>query len=129
MLFSSGFAIIESDMGMYEVPLPISLLGFGMGAMLANFHIICGIMLVLRAVFNILERNASPRGPMCFKCLMFSLLGPCELLLLLSFIVDVISLYFVCLSVNGSIWLVCCVFNGVCELFGCYFVVEYYGSV
>ena len=40
---------------------------------LANFHM-CGIMLVM---------NASPRGPMCFTCLMFSLSGPCELLVLL----------------------------------------------
>ena len=51
-------------MGLYEVPLSMSLLGFGMGTMLANFHM-CGIMLVLRAVFNMLVRNARPRGPMC----------------------------------------------------------------
>ena len=37
----------------------MSLLGFGMGTMLANVHM-CGIMLVLRAVFNMLMRNASP---------------------------------------------------------------------
>ena len=79
-------AITEKmDMGLYEVPLSMSLLGFGMGTMLANFHI-CGIMLVLRAVFNMLVRNASPRGPMCFRCLMFNLSGPCELLCLLCFI-------------------------------------------
>ena len=54
-------------MGLYEMPL--SMLGFGMGTMLVNFHM-CGIMLVLRAVFNMLLRNASPRGPMCFRCLM-----------------------------------------------------------
>ena len=53
--------------------------------MLANFHM-CGIMLVLRAVFNMLVRNASPRAPMCFRCLMFILSGPCELLCLLCFI-------------------------------------------
>ena len=35
-------------MGLYEVPLSMSLLGFGMGTMLANFHM-CGIMLMLRA--------------------------------------------------------------------------------
>ena len=28
-------------------------------------------MLFLRAVLNILVRNASPRGPMCFRCLIF----------------------------------------------------------
>ena len=77
------FAITERrDMVLYEVPLSMSLLGFGMGNMLANFHM-CGIMLVLRAVFNMLVMNASPRGPMCFRCLMFSLSGPCELYLVL----------------------------------------------
>ena len=64
------------------LPLSMSLLGFGMGTMLANFHM-CGIMLVLRAVFNILVRNAGPRGPMCFRYLMFDSSGPCELLFLL----------------------------------------------
>ena len=62
-LFSSVFAITERrDMDLYEVSLSMSLLGFGMGAMLANFHM-CGIM--LRTVFNMLVRNASPRCPMC----------------------------------------------------------------
>ena len=51
MLFSSVFAITERrDMGLYEVPL--SLLGFGIGTMLANFHV-GGIMFLLRAVLNI----------------------------------------------------------------------------
>ena len=112
-------------MGLYEVPLSMSLLGFGMGTMLANFHM-CGIMLVLRAVFNMLVRNASPRGPMCFRCLIFNLSGPCELLFLLCFIAsymsccecDVMSLYLWCCSVNGSVCLVCCVFDSVCDLFG-----------
>ena len=40
-------------------------------------------MLLLRLVLNILLGNASPRGPMCFRCLIFSLSGPCELLFLL----------------------------------------------
>ena len=71
------------DMGLYAVSM--SLLGFEMGIMLANFHM-CGIVLVLRAVLNMLVRNASPRGPMCFRCLMFNLSGPCELLFLLCFI-------------------------------------------
>ena len=72
-------------MGLYEMPLAMSLLGFGMGTMLSNFHM-CGIMLVLRAVFNMLVRNASPRGPMYFWYLLFNLSGPCELLFLLCFI-------------------------------------------
>ena len=57
-------------MGLYEVPL--SLLGFGMGTMLAYFHM-CGIMLLLTAVLYMLVRNASPRGAYVFRCLMFSL--------------------------------------------------------
>ena len=39
-VFSSVFAITERrDMGLYEVPLSVSLLGFGIGTMLANFHV------------------------------------------------------------------------------------------
>ena len=64
-------------MCLYEVPLSMSLLGIGIGTMLANFHV-CGIMLVLRAVFNML---VSPRGPMWFRCMMFNLSGPSEFFL------------------------------------------------
>ena len=69
-------------MGLYEVPLSMSLLGFGMGTMLSNLHM-CAIMSVLRAVFNMLVRNESPKWHMRFMFLMFSLSGPCELLFLL----------------------------------------------
>ena len=76
MLFPSVFAITEMrGMGLYEVSLSMSLLGFWMGTILAKFHM-CGIMLLLRAVFNMLVRNTCPRGPMYFRCLMFSLSGP-----------------------------------------------------
>ena len=44
------------DMGLYEVPLSMCLLGFGMGTMLTNFHM-CGINLV----FNMLVRYASSK--------------------------------------------------------------------
>ena len=73
------------DMCLYEVTLSVSLLGFGIRTMLANFHM-WGIMFLLRAVLNILLRNASPRGTMCFRCLIFNLSGPCELLFILCFI-------------------------------------------
>ena len=77
------FAITEKrDMGLYELPLSVSLLGFGIGTMLANFHV-RDIMFLLRAVLNILVRNARPRWPMCIRCLIFSLSGPCGLLGLL----------------------------------------------
>ena len=49
---SSTVPITEiRDVGLYEVPLSMSLLGFGMGTMLANFRM-CGIVLFLRAVLN-----------------------------------------------------------------------------
>ena len=73
MLFSSVFALTERRyVGLYEMPLYMSLLGFGMRTMLANFHM-CGIILVLSAVLNMLVRNANLRGPMCFRCLLFNL--------------------------------------------------------
>ena len=50
-------------MGMYVVLFSMSSLGYGMGRMLASFHM-CGIMLFSRAVLNIVVRNASPRRPM-----------------------------------------------------------------
>ena len=55
------------------------------GTILGNFHI-CGMMFLLRAVLNILVRNASPKGPMCFRGLILIPSGPCELLFLLSVI-------------------------------------------
>ena len=70
---SPVFAITERrDMGLYEVHVSMFLLGFGRRNKLANFHM-CAIMLLLRAILNIILRNASPRGSMCFRCLMFSL--------------------------------------------------------
>ena len=101
-------------------------------------------MFLLRAVLNILVRNASPRGPMCSRCLIINLSGPCELLLFYNLLdlrsseCDVVSLYVVCCSVNvsGFFW---CLFDSVCELFGetirnvfgcnCNFVAECYGCV
>ena len=43
-------------------------------------------MFLLRAVLNILLRNATPREPMCFRCLIFNLSAPCKLLFLLCFV-------------------------------------------
>ena len=49
-LFSSVFEITERKvLSLYEVPLSMCLMGFGMGTMSANFHV-CGIVFVLRAV-------------------------------------------------------------------------------
>ena len=116
--------------------------GCGIRTMLANFHM-CGFMLLLRAVLNILVRNASSRGHMCFRCLMFSLAGPCELLFLFCFIVSrtwvVVSVMTYHCMLCVAVLLVSCVSDSVCEMFyqtihnifgsGCYFVVECYGSI
>ena len=72
------------DMSLYELPMSMFLLGFDMETMLAKFYM-CVIMLLLRAVLNMLVGNASPRGPMRFRCLMFSLSRHCEWLILLCF--------------------------------------------
>ena len=77
-------------MGLYAVPLSMSL--FWDGDYVTNFHMFC-IMLVLRAGFNMLVRKTSPRRPMCFRCLMFSLSGPCEC-----------YFYFVLLSPGPELW-------------------------
>ena len=100
-------------------------------------------MFLLRAVLNILVRNASPRGPMCFRCLIFNLSGPCELLFLLCFIAswtcEIVSVmlypFMLCVALLMRLF---CVLR-VCELFGetirnvlgcsCYFVVECYGCI
>ena len=84
-LFSVSAITERRNMGMYEVPLSMSLLDFGIGTMLANFHM-CGIMLVLRAVFNNVREECGSTRIYMFRCLMFSLSGPCELLFLLCFI-------------------------------------------
>ena len=39
-VFSSVFAITErSEMGLYDVPMSMSLFGFGIGMMFASFHV------------------------------------------------------------------------------------------
>ena len=61
----------------------MSLLGFGMGTMLASF--IC-VVFVGKSSFQHACEECESKGPMCFTCLMFSLSGPCEMLFLLCFI-------------------------------------------
>ena len=68
-------------------------------------------MFLLRAVLNILLRNASPRGSKYFRCLIFSLSGPCELFFaLFSCFLDlrsgeynVVSLY-VCVALSMDLF-------------------------
>ena len=71
------------DMGLYEVPLSMSLLDFGMGTMLVPY---AWYYVGIKSSFNMLVRNANARGPMCFRCQIFNLSGFSELLFLLCFI-------------------------------------------
>ena len=53
------------DMGLYEVPLSVSLLGFGIGTMLANFHVWSSKECVCCAC----DPNERLRAPsICFGC-------------------------------------------------------------
>ena len=62
MVFSNVFAITERrHIGLYEIPFSMSLLGFVMGTMLGNFHM-CGIMLLLGAVLNMLVKMRVQEG-------------------------------------------------------------------
>ena len=68
------------DIGLYDVPMLMSLLGLGTGMMLANFHT-CGIL--LSVALYMFVRYFSPSLPMCLWCFMVMLSGPVELLFLL----------------------------------------------
>ena len=77
----------------------------------------------VRSSFNILVRNASPRGPMCFRCLIFNLPGPCELLFLLCFIAswtwEVVSAmlypYMLCVALLMCTFVLCVACLTVCK--------------
>ena len=79
-VFSSVFAITErSEMGLYDVPMFMSLYGFGIGRMFASFHV-RGMMLLFSDVLYV--RYASLSGPLCLRCLLLTLSGPVEFFLL-----------------------------------------------
>ena len=66
-------------------PVSFQLLRGGIWAYVSQLQYVM-YYVVVKCSLNILVRNASPRGPMCFRCLIFSLSGHCELLFLLCFI-------------------------------------------
>ena len=91
-------------MGLYEVPLSMSLLGFGMGTMLASFHM-CGIMLVLRVVLTCswgmrVQKGLCVLGAWCLICQ------------------DLVScyFYFVLLPLGPELWWVLCYILVFCAL-------------
>ena len=57
-------------MGLYDVPLFMTLFGFG-------------ICILFSDVLYMLVRYASPSGPTCLRCLMLTLSSPVELLFFL----------------------------------------------
>ena len=71
----------------------MSLLGFGMGIVFAFFHII-GMMFVLSDMLYMCVSRVIALGPRCFRCLMFVLSGPVELL-----VFECLMACFVCSSV------------------------------
>ena len=80
---SSVFSITDRrDIGLYDVPMLMALLGLEPGMMLANFHT-CGILLALSVALYMFVRYFSPSLPMCLRCFMLMLSGPVELLFLL----------------------------------------------
>ena len=68
-------------------------------------------MLVFKSVFNMLMRNVSPRGHTSFRCLMFSLSGPCELLFLHCFSCGGVMLYpcILCVALLMDLFILCVV--------------------
>ena len=68
-------------MGLYVVPFFCVFVGFWDRDYVSQLPGVRYYVFV-KSILNLLVRNASPRGPMCFRCLIFSLSGPCELFLL-----------------------------------------------
>ena len=82
IIFSSVFAITERrDMVLYEVPMYNVFTGFWDGDYVGQLPYVWYYVIVKNIFIH-----SSSRGPMCFRLIMFSLSGPCELLFLLCFI-------------------------------------------
>ena len=62
------------------MPVFRSFSGLGIGMILASFQI-CGIMFRFRDRLKRSVKNWMAKGPRCFRCLIFMLSGPVELLL------------------------------------------------
>ena len=121
-LLSSIFAITEGrDMDLYEVPL--SVLCFRIGDYVSQLPYLWYYVIVKSRFEH--DREECPGGPMCFRYMMFNLLGSCEWLFLLFYCLYLssgewndISLYFLCCSVNGSVRHVSCLSDSVCIFLG-----------
>ena len=85
-------------------------------------------MLLLREVLHIPVRNVSPRGPMCIRCLIFSMPRPCLLFFIASWTREVVSCILVCFVLLCQC--ICLFCETIRNMFVCvcYFVVECDGS-
>ena len=83
-----------------------SLFGFGMGIILASFHV-CGMLFVLSAVLYMCVSSVSAEFPKCLRCFMFMLSGPVELLFLELTIACLVSssVMFMCVLLKCFIYL------------------------
>ena len=70
----------RSAIGLYDVAIAVSLLGFGIGLILAVFQGV-GMVLVFSEMLYMCVRKVSAVLPRCLRCLMFMPSGPVELLL------------------------------------------------
>ena len=72
-------------MGLYDVPMFMFFLGFGIGMMFADLNV-CVMVLLFNTLLYMSVRYASPSGPMYLRCLLLILLGTVELLILHCFV-------------------------------------------
>ena len=72
-------------MGLYEVSLSMSLLGFGMGTNVSQLPYVWYYVGV-KSSFQHAREECESKRVYVFRCLMFNLSGPCELLCLFCFI-------------------------------------------
>ena len=102
LFISSATVIVRA--GLYEVPLSMSLLFFGGdGDYVSQLSYVWYYVGVKSSFQHAREECESNRaGPMCFRCLIFSLSGPCGLLFLLSFIAILLLNVMEVFSVSGG---------------------------
>ena len=91
-----------------------SLLGLGIGMILAVFHV-CGMVLVFSARLYICVRYVSALGPRCLRCFMLMSSGPVELLFRAACMACLVCCVVMCMGVVSR----CFVFLSVSLLFVC----------
>ena len=113
-VFSSVFGITEwSEMGLYDIPMFMVSVGFGISMKFASFHV-WGMMLLFSDMLYMLVRYASPNGPMCLRCLMLTLSVLVALVFFLCLIAPVACVFS---YIYMSICVLCFMFECVGELF------------